>query len=355
MQSSSFERAPILQSSIAPNNSGANRERSPSLGSTYDLSDSDESDGRASREEQIAFSDPDQVLVFLDFDDTLFPTTEIFDRWGLPSDPEKWAPSMLAPLSDARRQAINAWGDILVRYLSVACSHSDRVVILTNAGEGWVRDCIEVFAPQAMPLFEEVCWGPRVVYAPTVYAKSTGSFNPVRPVRGASADNFLERAELYTLQKEVAMLQEARKFYGQRAWANILSIGDMPYERDALQNVSFRRVGPADENLRTKTFTVAPGRSLAALSWNLELGLLLLPVMVRHDGNLDVGPVAHGGRMPPLATIAEDNSFSWPPMPTMTPGMTLLARDRAARAALRKCERMARHGSSDTGAQLQNA
>lgn len=149
------------------------------------------------------------------------------------------------------------------------------------------------------------------------------------------------------------MWQEARRFYGRRAWANILSIGDMPYERDALQNVSFRRVGPADESLRTKTFTLATGRSLAALSWDLELGLLMLPTMIRHDGDLDVGLRAEQSGSTSLTATSESCAFAWPPMPAVAPGMTLAARDRAARAALRRCERMARQGFLD--ATLQKA
>ena len=31
---------------------------------------------------------PEQTMFFLDWDDTLFPTTELFDRWGLPSTGE---------------------------------------------------------------------------------------------------------------------------------------------------------------------------------------------------------------------------------------------------------------------------
>jgi len=107
---------------------------------------------------QARYAEPDQALLFLDWDDTLFPSTEVFDRWGVPSKPELWADVEFSPEQDA---ALAVWRSALYEHLCTAACLSERVVIVTNSRSPWVSDCAAHFAPNILPLLEKM----RVVYA----------------------------------------------------------------------------------------------------------------------------------------------------------------------------------------------
>jgi len=94
-----------------------------------------------------------------------------------------------------------------------------------------------------------------------------------------------------TMGKFLAMRNEARRFYSrydQQTWKNMVSIGDAPYERDALHEVAFKRSTTLDETLRTKTITLKTTLSLSGMLRTFEALQSLLPKWVSHDGDLDI-------------------------------------------------------------------
>jgi hypothetical protein len=107
---------------------------------------------------QARYGDPDQTLIFMDWDDTLFPTTELFDRWQVPSKPHLWDEVQLAAEQDA---ALEVWRAALYEHLCTATSLSKRVVIVTNSHRPWVSECASRFCPNILPLLEDI----KVVYA----------------------------------------------------------------------------------------------------------------------------------------------------------------------------------------------
>lgn len=200
-----------------------------------------------------------------------------------------------------QRRAMRAYGDVLIDYVEGACRRSDRVVVVTNASTGWVQECVKFFIPRARPLFCDKRKGLRVVYARDVYADLKQKTALARPVVLSGGPQTQEEAtEEKTAWKYTAFNREAKKFYARgasadadRTWDNILSVGDSLYERAALQDLAFRRVGPVAEQLRAKSLSYAPGRSLVAMANGLRLGLAPLDELLGFDGSRDVSAADH--------------------------------------------------------------
>jgi len=96
---------------------------------------------------------------------------------------------------------------------------------------------------------------------------------------------------MMTMGKFAAMRSEVRRFYSRynkQTWKNIMSIGDAPYERHALQEVAFKRNTTLDETLRTKTISLKTTFTLHGMLNTFEALQTLLPKWVSHDGDLDI-------------------------------------------------------------------
>jgi len=76
--------------------------------------------------------------------------------------------------------------------------------------------------------------------------------------------------------------------YPEQTWKNILSIGDMKYEHDAVQELALSRQSAAREFLRTKAILLPGGPSLSELTLRLRFSCLMLPAYVRFNGNIDL-------------------------------------------------------------------
>jgi len=236
------------------------------------------------------YADAAQTLLFLDWDDTLFPTTALFQTWGLRRDfPARGLPEGLGGL-------LEDWGAALKDFLAAACAMSERCIIVTNSKRPWVQTCIEHFAPAAGLLDAAGEWTIgqsrlSVVYALEVAAtKRRTSRSSMRPVLNEA---ILEEevTEHLMKAKQVSMQQEAKDFYSKypgQTWKNLLSIGDMRYEHVALQEVTFRRVGNERERLRTKAITVPTSPSMGQISARLRCMRHLLYTCVHVDGDLSI-------------------------------------------------------------------
>jgi len=236
----------------------------------------------AGAERGARWSAPSQTLIFLDWDDTLFPSTALFDGWGLPSRPEAWAE---LELTEEQEQGLARWREVLASYLRVGCSLSTHCVILTNSKRGWVDSCIDRFAPNLRPIFNRED-GPRVVYAMEELpaCRLLPGITRGNPVRCPGlADEEQEHDEKLKKAKFMAMQREAKEFY-----TNILSIGDSRYEHDAAQDLAFRRPSPRGERLRMKTLTTPVGPPLGDLTYRLRLSTLLWPTYVNFNDDLDL-------------------------------------------------------------------
>lgn len=240
---------------------------------------------------QLQFAEPSQTLIFFDWDDTLFPTTEIFYKWAQPRKS-----TTTRPLPKGLEEALQPWRQALREYIVMACALSDNCVILTNATRPWIDTCLGRFAPELVPLFEKQS-NLRVVYAREV------------------ADTSERSSKDLTSAKLQAMKTEAKNFYNRypgQSWKNIVSLGDMQYEHDAIQALASERLSPPGERFRTKALLLPSAPSLSELTLRLQFSRLLLPAYVRVDGNfrLDLRSaddpleaIASAVRMPQLAKL----------------------------------------------------
>jgi len=239
------------------------------------------------------FSEPGQTLIFFDWDDTLFPTTELFHRWSVPMHCKGNAQGHTLP--SELEAGLASWREALHEYLSVACSLSDRCTIVTNSTQPWVDVCWKRFAPNLKSLFGRAHGGVHVVYATEALHDSledtTGSRASLK--RGESRARKLTCGARPdpTAAKLAAMRNVAAQFYSrypEQTWKNILSIGDMKYEHDAVQELALSRQSAAREFLRTKAILLPGGPSLSELTLRLRFSCLMLPAYVRFNGNIDL-------------------------------------------------------------------
>mmetsp|Transcript_17719 Transcript_17719/g.37661 ORF Transcript_17719/g.37661 Transcript_17719/m.37661 type:complete len:378 (+) Transcript_17719:46-1179(+) len=240
----------------------------------------------------VLYADPDQTLLMYDWDDTLFPTAELFDRWGLDSSTENL---QIPPLSDEKEAALEVWQDALVECLTKSCALSSRCVIITNARRPWVTDCIDRFAPRLRPLIDRADGGLKIIYAVNDFQKSqmlkSQSLSLLPAIEAARRPTSDERTEHLTWAKYEAMRREAKRFYRKysgQSWKNILCIGDSSYEHDAVAELALRRVGPDRERLRTKAIIVPTEPSLSEITQRLFLHSAVLPAYVDFNGDLQV-------------------------------------------------------------------
>eukprot|EP00931_Biecheleriopsis_adriatica_P112185 TRINITY_DN8674_c0_g1_i1.p1 TRINITY_DN8674_c0_g1~~TRINITY_DN8674_c0_g1_i1.p1 ORF type:complete len:379 (+),score=67.88 TRINITY_DN8674_c0_g1_i1:30-1139(+) len=232
------------------------------------------------------FSLRNQSIIFFDWDETLFPTTELMERWG-----QSWDDPNLQ-LSPHQHRLLDDWRDALREYITEARRLSGKVVIVTNARSPWVTMCLEKYAPDLLPLFEP---GPefKVVYAvEELERRATTGFRhrPLRQELSASPD---EREEFYTRAKFVVMKSEVELFYSQyegQTWKNILSLGDMFYEHDAIQDVTFHREPPErkDERVRTKAIVLPTEPTMSQITLRLRFSKRMLPAYMAFDGSIDL-------------------------------------------------------------------
>lgn len=247
--------------------------------------------GRSVADSTAMWAEPSQTLIFLDWDDTLFPTTELFNRWSFPSRPEQWDGLRI---TEEQVRCLDYWRDALSAYLRNVCAVSKRVVIVTNARPGWVESTVNRFAPELQDLFGRAD-GPRVVYACEVLRRygrrAAGSprGNPALYAETQPTDDeiFIELSRA----KFVAMQQEAKDFYSQypdQTWKNIISVGDARYEHSAAQDLVFRRRGPDRENIHLKCIVTPEEPPIRDMIYRLNVAALLWPMYVAFDGDLDV-------------------------------------------------------------------
>jgi len=230
-----------------------------------------------------------ETLIFFDWDDTLCPTTYIWN------DPRlKWnevAPCFVQPESStvdqigvnepALLELLEQHQSAVIALLRLAVSLG-QVVIVTLAEVGWVEMSCRNFMPKVKQVLEELCI--EVVYA-----------------RQAIPSRYLKRAreeenDLTKVLKTRAMSQTIKKFYGKgrhgRSWKNVISIGDSAAERLALQDVIFRRVQRdgrgAPKECRCKVVKLLYEPSLERLTVEAQVLLTWLLTIVCQDEDIDI-------------------------------------------------------------------
>lgn len=158
-----------------------------------------------STDSSLEYSNPNQTIIILDWDDTMCPSTTCMRHYGL---------SVLgAPPEGEVAQALEGLCVEARALLEQACELAEKVVIVTNAEEGWVDLSCKAWLPGLLDSVNNVevasarsTWEPRGVASPAGWKARTFE---------DAIDKFYSR-------------------YAHQSWKNIISIGDAPHEREAL-------------------------------------------------------------------------------------------------------------------------
>mmetsp|Transcript_75296 Transcript_75296/g.135640 ORF Transcript_75296/g.135640 Transcript_75296/m.135640 type:complete len:519 (+) Transcript_75296:75-1631(+) len=207
-------------------------------------------------------------------------------------------------LTPEQSSLLRDWQLALFRYLTTASTLSSHCVIVTNSRRHWVETCVSTFAPNCKKFFAKPGGGGggpiKVVYAMEVLdemrrkrmLKSNGWDGAVTSQDPALVSQ-REMADEYTRAKFHAMHREVTAFYRRykgQSWKNIVSLGDMSYEHDAILEMAMRRHGGRGtrEQLRVKSLLLPDAPLISELTLHMCFSKLMLPVYVRFDGDLDL-------------------------------------------------------------------
>jgi len=210
----------------------------------------------ASGEDSPVSLDSADALVFFDWDDTLLPTSWISQQGWLNAD---------GNLVDRPDEIIlSREQQVLLQELEVKVEHTllmamryGRVVIVTNAADGWVEMSCAAFMPGLRPLLDDI----DIISARSSYA-SPGD-GPAEWKRRAFADVI-----------DAVFDDESRP--------NVISIGDSVYEHAAL--AAAIKCMP---NCRSKTLKLLESPDIRQLSEEHDLLFQHLDV-VAHEDHLDL-------------------------------------------------------------------
>lgn len=226
-----------------------NASRGPSLETTV------ESDSvLSSKQHTLASSgvspilDASTTLVFVDWDDTLFPSTEIFDRWGFQLRSET---DHNDHITAEQQRLLGLWRKSLQRFVMAMVEFSQHCAIVTNAEAMWVENCLHRFAPEVLEVIEEQ-GGPTILHAKDVL-RSLRSKKiiwqhdeiclPARHLDVYREDDFqhFKHVEM-SAAKYQAMRLEFHRVFGEKISerCNLINFGDMEYEHEAVLELGMR-------------------------------------------------------------------------------------------------------------------
>jgi hypothetical protein len=246
------------------------------------------------------------TVLFLDWDDTLFPTSHI----------EQHCPALWQVLCDGSSDACAEHTAILeesmqatAALLRLAASMT-HVCVVTMGCTGWVETCCRIVMPELLSLLVQL--DIRVIYA-------RGTM-PAGYIRVASKDGLSISQQC----KQRAMTRALRKLNkrtnaGARAslcWHSVLSIGDSEAERLALQDVllddeTLDRRG-AFSDCACKTVKLLDSPCLEMLLAELQIMVSWLGRLVCQDGTIDISfdDLANGDQDLSSRTWAQVGSIS---------------------------------------------
>jgi len=229
-----------------------------------------------------------QSLIIFDFDDTVFPTSWLFENLGR------------AAISEGRSAATPdvLWAlALLTKQMSAmldAALGVSEVLFITNAapdyaGVGWVQHCVQHFMPELMDYFEVI----RVVYAREAFRQSGRVEEAVQPQLNVVVEGVTET--LTMAWKVEAMKQALSTFYGDAAsWKNVMSVGDSLDELDALTEVAFlhenaksRKTGQ-EKKLRCKAVKLKQEPTLQEMIVEGAIVKTFVSALVNFDGDKEV-------------------------------------------------------------------
>lgn len=238
-------------------------ESEPSTEFASDGSDSDCSEDDCEGSFVVApFAVEDTFLIF-DWDDTLLPTTWI-EKQGLRLDgpwPSKEQELQLQHMAKQAKQTLQA------------AKALGEVILVTNAERGWVELSCQKFMPDLCESLQDV----RILSARSAYERQ-GVANPSDWKYLA----FQHELTRFCEEQPAASGQADAVMAATRRW-NVISIGDSPFEREALIRVTAHM---PDSCVKAVKLMAKP--EVQQLIQQNELISGCFRDLVNHEGNLDL-------------------------------------------------------------------
>ncbi|EGZ07789.1 hypothetical protein PHYSODRAFT_356062 [Phytophthora sojae] len=206
--------------------------------------------------------DPEDVVIFFDWDDTLMASSAIA-KLGLCPKYINEEPD----IPDEVQAELKELEESVVQLLETALSYG-RVVIVTAAETGWVELSASLFMPRLVPFFN--------TRIKVISARSTYEYlYPDCP----------RRWKIEAFNNEVFPVWES---YGEENSAGIprhvISLGDGPTEREALINVKMQAMDACHG--KSMKFIAYP--KISELQLEVELILANMEHLCTHEGDLDL-------------------------------------------------------------------
>jgi len=205
------------------------------------------------------FAQPNQTIIIFDWDDTLCPSTTCMRQHGL---------SVLGALPEGElAESLAVLTTEVQGLLEKAFELADKVVVVTNAEEGWVDLSCKAWLPGLKGILStcEVC-----------SARSTWESRGVASPAGWKTRAFEESIDRFYSQ------------YPNQSWKNIVSIGDAPHEREALSRVTRSLPDQNGKKCRSKSVKFVLRPSIQQLTRELQMLRESLKEIVEHNDDLDL-------------------------------------------------------------------
>jgi hypothetical protein len=191
-----------------------------------------------------------ETLIIFDFDDTLFPTSWLQGQGLFCAE---------AVLSEDQEDQLRMLGERTLPMLHMAM-RLGKVVIVTNAMDGWVETCFAKMMPSLVQVFDKI----KVVSARSKYEEQ-------------SADPSEWKRLAFEFEVELLEFAGAIQF-------NVVSLGDSLHEQLAVQSLSEKRA----PSCHGKSVKFLPAPTIDQLRAEHDFVVLTLLDVVQHSGNLDV-------------------------------------------------------------------
>lgn len=202
---------------------------------------------------------PSQTIIIFDWDDTLCPSTTCMRQHNLSVLGARPEGEVVRLLEDLTREA-----KVL---LEQAAELAEKVVVVTNAEEGWV----DLSCKAWLPGLQET-----IASCEVASARSTWEPRGVSSPAGWKARAFED------------VIDKFYSKYQHQSWKNIISIGDAPHEREALSRVMRWAPCHRGKKCRSKSVKLVLRPSIEQLTRELQMLRESLKEIVWHDDDLDL-------------------------------------------------------------------
>lgn len=230
------------------------------------------------------FYKPDQTIIILDWDDTLCPSTTCMRTHGL---------SVLGPPPEGHVvQSLEELTQEVRLLLEQAHELAEKVVVVTNAEEGWVDLSCKAWLPGLQD---------SVANCEVASARSTWEPQGVQSPAGWKARCFEEQIDRFYSR------------YDNQSWKNIISVGDAPHEREALGRVVRWAPGGLAKKCRSKSVKFVLRPTIDQLIREIQMLRESLREIVLHDDDLDLHFSAESLAEPRISSPAAQSDESGQP------------------------------------------